>query len=140
MTPWKNGGGSTTEIAVEPSGALLENFDWRVSVARVVSDGPFSEFAGIDRTLAVVKGNGLVLTIGNNASVVLERGSDPISFAGDVPASAWLSGGEITDINVMTRRGRFGHQLRCIRKPALCDFDGHERQRAPHFAGRGSDA
>ena len=53
-TPWKNGGGSTTEIAVEPSGASLDTFAWRISVARVAADGPFSEFPGIDRTLAVL--------------------------------------------------------------------------------------
>ena len=35
-------------------------------MARVASDGPFSEFPGIDRTLAVVKGSGLVLTIGDS--------------------------------------------------------------------------
>jgi uncharacterized protein len=125
-TPWKNGGGSTTEIAVEPSGASLDNFDWRVSMARVASDGPFSEFAGIDRTLAVVSGGGLELTIGGGAPVMLQRGSDSFSFAGDVATSARLSGGEITDINVMTRRGRFGHRLRRLQGPAVCDFDGHD--------------
>ncbi len=37
--PWKNGGGVTTEICVSPpSGA----FDWRVSIATVNADGPFS--------------------------------------------------------------------------------------------------
>ena len=64
-TPWKNGGGSTTEIAIGPAGASLEDFDWRISMARVASDGPFSDFPGIDRTLAVIKGSGLVLTIGD---------------------------------------------------------------------------
>jgi uncharacterized protein len=126
VTPWKNGGGSTTEIAVEPSGASLDNFDWRVSMARVASDGPFSEFAGIDRTLAVVSGGGLELTIGGGAPVMLQRGSDSFSFAGDVATSARLSGGEITDINVMTRRGRFGHRLRRLQGPAVCDCDGHD--------------
>ena len=29
--PWKNGGGETTEIAVFPAGAGLDDFDWRVS-------------------------------------------------------------------------------------------------------------
>src|ERR1700689_272768 len=83
-TPWKNGGGSTTEVAVAPAGASLDNFDWRVSLARVASDGPFSEFPGIDRSLAVVKGEGLVLSIGQHAPLTLSRGSEPISFFGDV--------------------------------------------------------
>jgi uncharacterized protein len=125
-TPWKNGGGSTTEIAAEPAGASLDTFDWRISMAQVASDGPFSEFPGIDRTLAVVSGGGLVLTIGNNAPVTLERGSDPISFAGDIATSARLLAGEIIDLNVMTRRGRISHRLRRVRETTSCDFDGHD--------------
>jgi environmental stress-induced protein Ves len=121
-TPWKNGGGSTTEIAISPAGASLETFDWRVSVARVASDGPFSDFAGIDRTLAVVKGNGLVLTTGEDAPVTLSSGSDPVSFPGDTPTSARLTAGEITDLNVMTRRGRFHHRLLRAAKPMSCNF------------------
>jgi uncharacterized protein len=121
-TPWKNGGGSTTEIAIGPPGASLEAFDWRVSMARVASDGPFSDFAGIDRTLAVVKGNGLVLTTGKNAPVILSSGADPVSFPGDTPTSAQLTAGEITDLNVMTRRGGFRHRLLRIAKSTSCDF------------------
>jgi environmental stress-induced protein Ves len=125
-TPWKNGGGSTTEIAVAPAGASLDNFDWRVSLARVASDGPFSEFPGIDRSLEVVKGEGLVLTIGQHAPLTLSRGSEPISFPGDVTTSARLTAGEITDLNVTTRRRRFGHRMQRIHEPIACDFDGHD--------------
>jgi environmental stress-induced protein Ves len=125
-TPWKNGGGSTTEIAVEPFAATLDNFDWRISMARVASDGPFSEFAGIDRTLSIVKGNGLALTVGDAAPVVLDRNSEPIRFPGDRPTSARLLADEIIDLNVMTRRGRFEHRLQRLRAPAQCEFDGHD--------------
>jgi environmental stress-induced protein Ves len=121
-TPWKNGGGSTIEIAVGPAGASLETFDWRVSMARVASDGPFSDFAGIDRTLVIVRGNGLALTIGEHAPVILSSGAAPVSFSGDTPTFARLTAGEITDLNVMTRRGRFRHRLQRIDKSTLCDF------------------
>ena len=123
-TPWKNGGGSTTEIAIGPPGASLESFDWRVSLALVASDGPFSAFAGIDRTLAVIRGNGLVLTIGDSAPVTLSSGAEPVDFSGDIPTSARLTAGEITDLNVMTRRGRFTHRLlhASIRPATSCDF------------------
>jgi environmental stress-induced protein Ves len=33
--PWKNGGGSTTQIAVFPPDAGFEEFDWRVSLATI---------------------------------------------------------------------------------------------------------
>jgi environmental stress-induced protein Ves len=121
-TPWKNGGGSTTEIAIGPVGASLEDFDWRISMARVASDGPFSDFPGIDRTLAVIKGGGMVLIIGDRPPVMLSRGVDPVSFPGDTPTSARLTAGEITDLNVMTRRGRFAHRLVRIVQPMECDF------------------
>jgi environmental stress-induced protein Ves len=121
-TPWKNGGGSTTEIAIRPAGASLEAFDWRVSMARVASDGPFSDFIGIDRSLVVVKGTGLVLTIGDNAPVTLSSGAEPVSFPGDTPTSARLTAGEITDLNVMTRRGGFRHRLLRIDTSTSCDI------------------
>jgi uncharacterized protein len=121
-TPWKNGGGSTIEIAIGPAGASLEAFDWRISMARVATDGPFSDFVGIDRTLAVIKGGGLVLTIGDATPVTLSSGSEPVSFPGDTPTSAHLTGGEITDLNVMTRRGRFSHRLLRIDMSTSNDF------------------
>lgn len=125
-TRWKNGGGSTTEIAIEPPDASLERFDWRISVARVASDGPFSEFPGIDRTLAVVSGNGLQLSIDGKLPLTLNRGSDPIQFPGDVATSARLLSGEITDLNVMSSRRRFSHRLLRIEQPVASDFDGDD--------------
>ncbi len=111
VVPWKNGGGSTTEVAVSPCGASTDGFDWRISMARVASDGPFSHFAGIDRTLTVIKGRGLVLTVADRAPVELATESEPVSFPGDAPTSARLTDGEIIDLNVMTRRGRFTHDV-----------------------------
>ncbi|HVX76888.1 MAG TPA: HutD family protein [Bradyrhizobium sp.] len=125
-TRWKNGGGSTTEIAIEPPDASLECFDWRISMAQVASDGPFSEFPDIDRTLAVVNGSGLQLSIDGKPPVRLDRGSDPIQFPGDVATSARLLSGEISDLNVMTRRTRFGHRLLRIQEPVSSDFDGND--------------
>jgi uncharacterized protein len=135
-TAWKKGGGSTAEIAVAPPGASLDDFDWRVSTARVASDGPFSEFAGIDRTLAILKGHGLTLSVGDAVPLVLDRNSEPIHFPGDAPTSARLLAGEIIDLNVMTRRGRFEHRLQRIREPARCDFDGHDIALAVACAGQ----
>jgi uncharacterized protein len=125
-TRWKNGGGSTTEVAIEPPDASLEHFDWRISMARVASDGPFSEFPGIDRTLAVISGNGLQLSIADKLPVTLSRGSDPIQFPGDIATSARLLSGAITDLNVMSRRTRYGHRLWRVREPISSDFDDND--------------
>src|SRR5436853_5944959 len=55
-TTWKNGGGRTTEIAAYPPDAGLEHFAWRASIADIERSGPFSAFAGIDRTLVLLQG------------------------------------------------------------------------------------
>ncbi|CAH2402258.1 HutD-family protein [Mesorhizobium escarrei] len=109
--PWKNGGGVTTEIAVSPTGAALDDFDWRVSMAHVASGGPFSEFAGVDRSLAVLKGEGIILDIAGRPAATLTKASAPLSFPADVPTQAALIAGPITDLNVMTRRGRMTHAV-----------------------------
>ncbi|CCV13114.1 HutD family protein [Mesorhizobium sp. STM 4661] len=111
VMPWKNGGGTTTEIAVSPDGAGLDDFDWRVSMARVESGGPFSGFVGVDRTLAVLDGDGVVLDIAGRAPIELTQASAPFSFPADVPTQAALIAGPITDLNVMTRRGQMTHKV-----------------------------
>jgi environmental stress-induced protein Ves len=126
IMPWKNGGGSTTEITIGPVGASLDAFDWRISMAQVATDGPFSNFPDIDRTLAVIEGAGMELTIGDQPALVLDCESAPLSFPGDAPTTARLLAGEITDLNVMTRRGRFGHRVVRVTTPMDCRFDSDE--------------
>jgi len=110
--PWKNGGGETIEIAVSPPEAGLDDFDWRVSKARVDDSGPFSSFPGIDRTLSILDGEGLLLTVGIAPPVRLDRTTPPHDFAADVATRADLIGGPVTDFNVMSRRGRVGHSVK----------------------------
>ncbi len=117
--PWKNGGGETVEIAVSPEGAGLADFDWRVSMATVATDGPFSVFPGIDRTLSILEGEGMTLFIEGRAPERLTQASEPLPFAADAPTSATLVDGTITDLNVMTRRGRFKHSVQRV------SVDGH---------------
>ncbi len=109
--PWKNGGGETVEIAVFPPQADLAAFGWRISMATVASDGPFSVFAGIDRTLSILEGEGMELDIAGRSPVVLTHASNPLAFPADAPTSARLVSGTIVDLNVMTRRGQWTHQV-----------------------------
>lgn len=109
--PWKNGGGETVEIAVFPEGAGLSDFDWRISMARVDGDGPFSEFAGIERTLAILEGAGIILDVdGDIRRLTID--SAPHSFPADRPTSARLIDGTVIDFNVMSRRGKVAHEVR----------------------------
>lgn len=108
--PWKNGGGSTTEIAVWPIGAGFDDFEWRLSVADVASDGPFSEFAGMDRTLVLIHGRGVELEIDGTRKTLTE-GLRIAGFPGDSRTAGHLLGGPIRDLNVMTRRGVWRHSV-----------------------------
>ncbi|WAC48413.1 HutD family protein [Asticcacaulis sp. SL142] len=102
--PWKNGGGFTREIIVSPPGASMTDFDWRISMATVDVAGPFSAFAGIDRHLTVLEGHLRLTVHGNMHPLSAGQG---LAFAGDVPAQGEPLGGPVTDLNIMTRRGRF---------------------------------
>lgn len=109
--PWKNGGGSTTEIAIAPVGASFDRFDWRISLATIAANGPFSVFPGVDRTLALVDGAGVVLDIGTEGRFVLSEDDPIVEFDGASPVSASLTLGPTTDFNVMTLRERCHHRL-----------------------------
>jgi uncharacterized protein len=103
--PWKNGGGLTREVAVSPPGSRRGDFDWRVSIAEIGVAGPFSLFAGIDRRMAVLSGR-LSLQIDGQAAVTLSNDDAAVAFPGEVPVFADPLGATVTDLNVMTRRGR----------------------------------
>ena len=90
-------------------------------MATVASDGPFSAFAGVDRTLSVLEGDGIALEVEGREGVRLTTGSPPYGFAADAATNARLIGGTIVDLNVMTRRGRYQHRV--LRH----DIDGHVR-------------
>ena len=108
--PWKNGGGSTTEIAALPPGAQLHDFDWRISLATMLQDGPFSLFPGVERTLALVEGPGLVLDV-DERRFMLDEIDAVIEFAGESKVRATLDGGSAIDFNVMTRRAVCHHKF-----------------------------
>ena len=111
--PWKNGGGTTAEVAAFPEGSRFETFGWRLSMADVESDGPFSPFEGIDRTLIVVEGGGIELDV-EGIAYPLDAASPKLSFSGDDITTGRLLSGPIRDLNVMTRRGQFGHRARFV--------------------------
>ncbi|WP_420473138.1 HutD family protein [Noviherbaspirillum sp. ST9] len=111
VMPWKNGGGVTTQLAVFPSGAGLDTFDWRISTAQVASEGPFSVFPGIDRSLAVIQGHGMVLTDADGECCRMGAGSAPFVFRGEQRIDAQLKDGPVVDFNVMTQRSVCSHVL-----------------------------
>jgi len=98
--PWKNGGGVTTEIrASPPSGS----FDWRVSIATVNADGPFSTFAGYERHIMTLSGEGMTLDIDRRGKFALKP-LLPFSFSGDARVYGSLLQGAVLDFNLIVRR------------------------------------
>lgn len=111
--PWKNGGGSTREIAASPEEAGYDRFDWRFSMADIRENGPFSTFPGVDRTLALIDGTGFTLDLPGR-SVVLDDIGAVVSFDGNDAAQGRLQNGPIRDFNVMTRRAAYTHTVRSV--------------------------
>ena len=113
IMPWKDGGGTTTEIYVAPEDAGLSGrpFDWRVSIADVASDGPFSRFPGYDRHIMAIAGHGMVLDGGPDGPIDLSRKFAPQAFSGDWTVSGRLISGPVRDFNLIARRGRYDSLL-----------------------------
>ncbi|MFF5922096.1 HutD family protein [Streptomyces flavochromogenes] len=107
LTPgrWRNGGGTTREIASRPVGA--EDFGWRASVADIDRDGPFSTFGGVDRTLTLLAGDGVLLTSPGEFERLPARAGEPFAFSGDLALSAEVSSGGCRVLNIMVRRGNW---------------------------------
>jgi uncharacterized protein len=103
-TRWKNDGGWTTEIAVQPMADGAEGFRWRVSIADIEVDGPFSSFPGIDRDLVLLSGKGIELDINDAPTIRLDHRFQRIHFSGDDIVNCRLLAGPTQDFNVMTAR------------------------------------
>ncbi|WP_411102832.1 HutD family protein [Streptomyces sp. cmx-4-9] len=111
---WRNGGGLTRQIAAWPEDAGTDAFAWRVSLADVAADGPFSSFPGIDRTLTLVEGAGMDLTVAGVHRRIAERYA-PQDFAGDEPTDCRLLHGPVRNVNVMYRRDRVRAEVAVVR-------------------------
>lgn len=104
--PWKNGGGTTREIATGDG--------YRLSVATIGADGWFSDFAGYDRTIVPIEGNGIELTI-DGIAITLDEPYVPLEFAGEAKTWCRLVDGPVRDFNVMTDRSRWKHAVQICR-------------------------
>lgn len=114
-TPWKNGGGLTFQRFILPQGASLYDFEVRLSMASVSSDGPFSQFPGVDRQLLILEGAGLTLTGEEMGERLLTPRSQTLHFPGEWQIASQLLDGEVLDFNLMVRRGRYRAQMQSCR-------------------------
>lgn len=106
VEPWRNGGGITRTIAARGS-------EWRISLAQVERDGPYSRFDGITRVSFVLRGSGVVLR--HEATTVLLEPFEAVEYDGGKAWNASLVNGPVTALNVMSVAGRYRTRLRAIR-------------------------
>lgn len=126
-SPWKNGGGVTSEVAVFPAGASMEDFLWRVSIAEVAEAGAFSRFPMVDRVLAVLEGSLSLSIAGEDMPVLLSSATGAHAFPGDVDAHGAPLGGPVRDLNVMIRRGAWQATTEVLRPSAPMQIDDLSR-------------
>lgn len=95
--PWKNGQGITREVCRAPE---TERYDWRVSVATLQADGPFSRFSGYLRNISVLEGSGMYLTLDGVRSPLIPP-FQATDFRGDSDTFCEVVGGPLLDFNVI---------------------------------------
>lgn len=115
---WKNGGGFTTELAVETPDPALSlgrgEFLWRLSIAHVEQSGPFSDFTGYERTIMLLSGDGMELDFAHAPSVRIDRREEPLVFDGSWKTACRLIGGAVEDMNLMVDRDNARATMRVL--------------------------
>ena len=110
--PWKNGGGSTEEITRD-AGDGLDGFGWRLSIADIGESGGFSTFAGYQRVITVLQGDGMTLRVdGQDTPALLPL--NPFAFSGESQVSCTLLGGPIRDFNLIYAPQRYDARLQWL--------------------------
>lgn len=110
--PWRNGGGTTQEVACNPGGSSAA-FDWRLSLADVGQDGAFSAFTGYQRILTVLEGRGIELTVdGRRQAPLAPRVA--YAFSGDARVDCRLLDGPIRDFNLIYAPARLHARLQWV--------------------------
>lgn len=111
--PWKNGAGSTLEIARD-AGAGLDGFGWRLSIADVGESGGFSAFTGYQRVITVLDGGGMRLVVDGEQSRDLTA-LDAFAFDGGSVVHCELIDGPIRDFNLIYSPERYAARLQWLR-------------------------
>ncbi|MNI17152.1 hypothetical protein D3C73_705120 [compost metagenome] len=113
--PWKNGGGTTQEVARNPEGSSAA-FEWRLSIADVAQDGGFSAFNGYQRIITVLEGRGIQLTVDGREQTPLTP-RQAYAFLGDARVDCRLLDGAIRDFNLIYAPQRYQARLQWASGP-----------------------
>ncbi|MFJ4293961.1 HutD family protein [Cupriavidus sp. NPDC089707] len=96
--PWQNGGG-VTRLLAERDG------EWRISLANVDANGPYSRFEGMTRLSLIVEGKGVVLRAAER--VVPLQYLVPTIYDGSIDWTASLIDAPVVALNIMARTDKY---------------------------------
>lgn len=108
---WRNGAGWTRQVHAQAATVAGADWDWRLSIAEIDADAPFSAFPGVDRELVLLQGNGLRLRFDDGELRELQPPHDRLRFAGERALVGELVDGPTVDFNLMWRRDAIDAQL-----------------------------
>ena len=115
---WRNDAGWTREIvavgadAVEAThGGAGDDWHWRLSIAEIERDGPFSRFDGVDRELVLLRGAGVRLRFADGRVLDALPPHGRVRFSGEDAVDGELVDGTTHDFNLMWRRDRVAATL-----------------------------
>lgn len=108
---WRNGAGWTRQVHAQAATVAGTDWDWRLSIAEIDADAPFSAFPGVDRELVLLQGNGLRLRFDDGELRELQPPHDRLRFAGERALVGELVDGPTVDFNLMWRRDAVDAQL-----------------------------
>ncbi|CAA9287681.1 MAG: hypothetical protein AVDCRST_MAG27-4649 [uncultured Craurococcus sp.] len=108
VTPWRNGAGRKADVVGGPG--------WLVTFAWVDRDAEFSDFAGQDRTITLIEGEGFTLDFQGQPPLVLDRLLEPRWFDGGWRARCRLHGSPSMVLNAISERVAWRHSVE-IRAP-----------------------
>ncbi|MEN4903528.1 HutD family protein [Luteimonas sp. TWI1416] len=114
---WRNGHGWTRELFCAPALTAAPSVDdtaapwpWRISIARIDRDAPFSAFPGVDRELMLLRGGRLDLRVADRRVALASRYARH-RFAGERDVAACVPTGGVEVFNLMWRRDAYRARL-----------------------------
>lgn len=128
--PWRNGRGATREIVCWPEGSG-DAFDWRLSLATLEGDAPFSSFVGVERWFAIVSGGPVELRMSSSAHgpqpprcLRLGTADPACRFDGASAVQALVPPSGAQALNLMLRRPRARGAMRRLADAQPCRAAG----------------
>lgn len=127
--PWRNGRGSTLEIAREP--ATGKEFAWRLSLADIERDTAFSAYPGYSRALVLIAGNSLRLRFRRHGHCMLDAAARGTRFEGDWQTHCMVPDGRCMDLSLIVRKGSAARLASVVRAPAVLRLESTRRRVLP---------